>query len=185
MIYRGNLSRATIQLVDQTFPPHPSFAKAAESSRLQPLVAIELHKISRQVDVRSLLTKYRPESLRSRKNDYSLIRMLHREIIRCDYSAVHRCLLANTIPDTPLEESGVVPIHRDLDQIEASLVSENKTGTRASNSIVMALIIAGASLNVRDENGRTPLIRAATNELTDPIISLMLEFGASVQTKDR
>ncbi|KAI1641979.1 ankyrin repeat-containing domain protein [Daldinia loculata] len=184
-LQRGNLSGATIQLIDQTFLTHPTFAKAAESSRLQPLVAIELHKISRQLDVRSLLTKYRPKSLRSRENYYSLTRMLHHAITECDHSAVHRCLLANTTPDTPLEESGVVPIHRALNQIEASLVSENKTATRASNSIVMALLIAGASLKVRDENGRTPLIRAAMNEMPDSIISLMLEFGASVQTKDR
>ncbi|KAK6950595.1 hypothetical protein Daesc_007119 [Daldinia eschscholtzii] len=169
----------------QTFLTHPSFAKAAEPSRLQPLVAVELHQISGRLDVRSLLAKYRTKSPRSRENDHSLTRMLHHAITGCDHHAVHRCLLAKTSPDTPLEESGVVPIHRALGQVGAALALENKAAIKNSTSIVMALLIAGASLKAQDENGRTPLIRATMNELPDSIISLMLEFGASVTAKDR
>ncbi|KAI1466260.1 ankyrin repeat-containing domain protein [Daldinia caldariorum] len=183
-LQRGILSGATIQLIDQTFLTHPSFTKIVESSRLQPLVAIELRETSKQPDVRSLLSKYRSKSLRPRENDHSLTRMLHHAITGWDYNAVHRCLLAKTNPDTPLEESGIAPIHRALGRIEVALASENKTAVRTSTSIVMALLIAGASLKVRDENGRTPLIRATMNEMPDTLISLMLEFGACPDAKD-
>ncbi|KAI1808800.1 ankyrin repeat-containing domain protein [Daldinia bambusicola] len=37
---------------------------------------------------------------------------------------------------------------------------------------------------MRDENGRTPLIWAAMNEMPDSLISLMLEFGACTEAKD-
>ncbi|KAI2464017.1 ankyrin repeat-containing domain protein [Annulohypoxylon bovei var. microspora] len=124
--------------------------KTTDSSRLQPLVAVDLHK-------------YRTKRTISRESESKLNRRLHEAITRCDDGA----------PDTPLEQSRLVPIHRALGQVEASLASGNITAAGASASIVTALVIAGARLQALDEDGRTPLIRAVMNEMPDSLISLL------------
>lgn len=187
----GNLSQATIQLLDQTFLKKPASRQAvvssmsSRSSRLQPLVAIELYKLSDQLDVRQLFVKYRPKSGCTYKVGSRLTRKLHEAITRCDYNALHKCLSNKVDPNAQLEQWGILPIHRALDQVEGSLTSNNRTTVGASTSIVTALVIAGADLRALDENGRTPLLRAVMNEMPDSLISLMLEFGASANAKDK
>ncbi|KAI1098382.1 ankyrin repeat-containing domain protein [Jackrogersella minutella] len=182
---RGSLLGATIKLVDQTTLVHRSSAKTTESSRMQPLVAIELHKVSDQPGVRRLLVKYRTKRTVSYETASKLSCKLHEAITRCDHNAVHKCLLSKANPDMPVEQSRVVPIHRALTQAEVSLASGNKVAFRASASIVTALVIAGAKLQAPDENGRTPLTRAVMNEMPDSLISLMLESKVSVNAKDK
>ncbi|KAK8073456.1 hypothetical protein PG994_004355 [Apiospora phragmitis] len=55
--------------------------------------------------------------------------------------------------------------------------------SRASKSvlsILTALIVSGSNLRVRDEYGRTPLIRAVKGDMGDSIVSLMLEYGGNL-----
>ncbi|KAI1451815.1 ankyrin repeat-containing domain protein [Annulohypoxylon moriforme] len=184
-LQRGTLLGATIQLVDQTTLMHDSSVKTTESSRLQPLVAVDLHKVSDQPDIRRLLVKYRNKRTLSQESESKLNRKLHEAITRCDHSSVHKCLLSKAKPDMPLEQSRLVPIHRALGQVEASLASGNTTAAGASASIMTALVLAGATLQTIDEDGRTPLIRAVMNEMPDSLISLLLEFGTPVNARDR
>lgn len=184
-LQRGNLTKATIQLVDQGSLTHRSFVKGAESSRLLPLVAVELRKVSDQQDLRQLLVKYRPKRQGSHQATSKLTRKLHEAISKRDHGAVHKCLSTNANPDAPLHNLGIVPIHRALNQVEESLASDNKMEATTSASIVTALIIAGASLQAVDDDGRTPLMRVVMNAMSDSIVSLMLEFGALVNAKDR
>ncbi|KAI1371125.1 ankyrin repeat-containing domain protein [Hypoxylon crocopeplum] len=188
----GNLSEATIQLSDQIPVTHLQIRKAEEPSRLQPLVAIQLHKISEQPDIRQLFARYRQVFAKYRQRRANphesgsrLTRKLHEAITKHDHGAVHKSLSAKASPHLPLDQSGTLPIHRALDQVESSLASANKAAAGASASIVTALVIAGAHLRSPDENGRTPLVRAVMNEMPDSLISLMLEFGASANAKDR
>ncbi|KAI0879933.1 ankyrin repeat-containing domain protein [Annulohypoxylon maeteangense] len=164
---------------------HRSSVKTTESSRLQPLVAVDLHKVSNQPDIRRLLVKYRNKRIISQESESKLNRKLHEAITRCDHGSVHKCLLSKAKPDTPLEQSRLAPIHRALSQVEASLASGNTTAAAASASIVTALVLAGATLQTLDEDGRTPLIRAVMNEMPDSLISLLLEFGTPVNVRDR
>ncbi|KAI0003904.1 ankyrin repeat-containing domain protein [Xylariaceae sp. FL0662B] len=149
------------------------------------MVAIGLHKISHQPDIRLQLAKYRPKRARPYKVESKLIRKLHQGIDRCDYGAVHKCLSDKVNPNTPLEPLGIIPIHRALNRVEISLASHDDVAARESASIVTALVVAGARLEVLDEHGRSPLIRAVKNEMPDSLVALMLEFGASVNATDR
>ncbi|XDG03818.1 hypothetical protein ABKA04_003433 [Annulohypoxylon sp. FPYF3050] len=184
-LQRGSLLGATIRLVDQTELMHCSSGKATESSRLQPLVAVDLRKVSNQPDIRRLLVKYRNKRTISQESESKLNSKLHEAITRCDHNSVHKCLLSKAKPDKPLDQSRLVPIHRALSQVEASLASGNTTAAGASASIVTALVLAGAKLHALDEDGRTPLIRAVMNEMPDSLISLLLEFGTPVDARDR
>ncbi|KAL7622712.1 hypothetical protein AAE478_006390 [Parahypoxylon ruwenzoriense] len=183
--FSGNLLEATIQLLEQSSLTQLSPNKPAAPSRLQPVLTIELPKLSDKPDIRRLLVKYRPKGTGSVETKPKLIRKLHDAITKCDHNAVHKCLATKVDPNAQLEQCGIVPIHRALDWVEASLASDNKVAARVSALIVTALVIAGADLKALDENGRTPLIRAAINEMPSSLISLMLEFGASVNAKDR
>ncbi|KAI1394453.1 ankyrin repeat-containing domain protein [Hypoxylon trugodes] len=183
-LQRGSLFGATIQLVDSNSAICRPFERITGPSGLQPLVAIELRKVSAQPDVRHLLVKYRPKRKHTRERGHKFVRKLHEAISKRDHSAVHKSLSAKVSPNTPLEHSGSVPIHQALGEVEASLASDNKTAAGISASIVTALVVAGANLQTLDENGRTPLIRAVMNEMPDSLITLMLEFGALVNAKD-
>ncbi|KAI5856205.1 ankyrin repeat-containing domain protein [Durotheca rogersii] len=88
-------------------------------------------------------------------------------------------------PNAQLEQVGTSPVHQALDTVEASLACDNVAAARASTSIVTDLVIAGADLHELDEHGRTPLIRAAMNEMPSFLVSLMLEFGSSANARDR
>ncbi|KAI1081518.1 ankyrin repeat-containing domain protein [Whalleya microplaca] len=181
----GNLLEATIQLFDQSTLTLLPSEKSAEPSRLRPMVAISLHKVSRQRDIQQQLAKYRPKHARPHKVESKRIRKLHNAIDRCNYGAVHKCLSDKVNPNTPLEPLGVMPIHRAFNQVEISLASDDEVAARESASIVTALVVAGARLEVLDEHGRSPLICAVKNEMSDSLITLMLEFGASVNATDR
>ncbi|ORY68952.1 ankyrin repeat-containing domain protein, partial [Pseudomassariella vexata] len=50
--------------------------------------------------------------------------------------------------------------------------------------IINALVLAGANLQAVDEHGRTPLIRAVKDEMSDSLVTLLLEFGARVNATD-
>ncbi|XXH04077.1 hypothetical protein Hte_010488 [Hypoxylon texense] len=181
----GSLLGTTIQLFDQTSTSKSSSKKPATPSRLQPLVAIQLHKISEQPDTRQLHIKYRPERNGPSKIASKHIHELHEAIAGCDHNAVHKCLSKKADPNARLEPSEILPIHLALSLVEASVSSNNKTAAGASASIVTTLVIAGADLRAVDENGRTPLIRAVMNEMSDSLITLMLELKAPVKAIDR
>ena len=51
-------------------------------------------------------------------------------------------------------------------------------------SIVSALVDAGAVLDIRDENGWTPLIYASSNGHLETVRALVEECGANVEAKD-
>ncbi|KAI1767122.1 ankyrin repeat-containing domain protein [Hypoxylon sp. FL1150] len=180
----GNLLGTTIQLFDQTSTTKSPSKKSSTPSRLQPLVAIQLHKISDQPETRQLHIKYRPDRDDPNKTGSRFAHELHEAIAGCDRNAVHRCLAKKADPNAQLDPAGVLPIHLALSLVEASLASDNKTAAGASASIVTALVIAGANLRALDENERTPLIRAVMNEMSDSLISLMLEQKASVKAID-
>lgn len=185
--YSGSLLGTTIQLFDHT-PTSKKAAKAARAatpSRLQPLVAIQLHKISDQPDTRQLHIKYRPERNGSSKTGTKHVHELHEAIAGCDHNAVHKLLSKKADPNARLEPSGILPIHLALSLVEASLSSNNKAAAGASASIVTTLVIAGANLRALDENERTPLIRAVMNEMSDSLITLMLELKAPVKAIDK
>lgn len=182
--YSGNLLGTTIQLFDQTATPKSPSKKSTTPSRLQPRVAIQPHKISDRPETRQLHIKYRPDRNDPNKTGSKYVHELHEAIAGCDRNAVHKCLAKKADPNAQLDPAGVLPIHLALSLVEASLSADNKTAAGASASIVTALVIAGANLRALDENERTPLIRAVMNEMSDSLISLMLEQKASVKAID-
>ena len=51
--------------------------------------------------------------------------------------------------------------------------------------MLIALIKAGADVNAKDSQGRTPLIWAASETHNPDVIKILLDFGADPKVKDR
>lgn len=67
-----------------------------------------------------------------------------------------------------------------LAQMDAMKGYNDSKDTKGVLSILTALIVSGSNLRVRDEEGRTPLIRAVKGDMGDSIVSLMLEYGGNL-----
>ncbi|KAK8876912.1 ankyrin repeat-containing domain protein [Apiospora arundinis] len=67
-----------------------------------------------------------------------------------------------------------------LAQMDAMKGYCDSKDAKAVLSILTALIVSGANLRVRDEEGRTPLIRAVKGDMGDCLVSLLLEYGGNL-----
>jgi ankyrin repeat protein len=177
----GNLSYAAIQLGDGSSIINE---KLRDLSRPHPQVAVGLRRYSEKPSVQSLLAKFGTRNMRSPKTDPKVMRKLHQAIDNCDYNTVHKCLANKADPNEPARNSTTTPLFRALDQAEQCVASDDATVSRNSVSIVTALILAGADLRAVDQDGRTPLTRAVKGDMTDSLVTLMLERGAEVNATD-
>ncbi|KAH7025755.1 ankyrin repeat-containing domain protein [Microdochium trichocladiopsis] len=148
-------------------------------------IEINFPQLSDKSQVQQLLTKFRQKSGRSAKDELKSLRKLHEGIDRCDYKACHKALADKANPNAGLKPTSLTPIHRALDRAEKCIESDDKAAATEAIRIVSALVIAGSDLEVRDNEGRSPLIRVAKGEMTDDLASLMIDFGANVNAVDK
>ncbi|KAK8071267.1 hypothetical protein PG997_011470 [Apiospora hydei] len=130
---------------------------------------------------------------------------LHDAIAKCDYPAVYKYLADGADPNATLKGSTITPLHRALDlmdemdgsgsdsekpskgaaftilaQMDAMKGYHDRRDAKGVLSILTALIVSGSNLRVRDDFGRTPLMRAVKGDMGDSIVSLMLEYGGNL-----
>ncbi|KAK7974458.1 hypothetical protein PG989_016306 [Apiospora arundinis] len=175
-----------------------STEKFANSSRQGPRVALDLRRqcISPKVQ-RLSSTINHPDRDRPHRADTRSTKKLHDAISKCDYPSVYKYLADGADPNATLKATNITPLHRALDLMEKMRGSEGGTFTilaqmdamkgycdskdaKAVLSILTALIVSGANLRVRDEEGRTPLIRAVKGDMGDCLVSLLLEYGGNL-----
>ncbi|KAK8102473.1 hypothetical protein PG984_015619 [Apiospora sp. TS-2023a] len=181
--------------------------KSSNGSRLGPRVALDLRRQSISPKVQRLSsTINHPDRERPHRADTRSTKKLHDAITKCDYPSVYKYLADGADPNATLKGSTITPLHRALDLMDvvetagSGSDSEKPKGTtftllaqmdamkgfhdsrdsKAVLSILTALIVSGSNLRVRDEFGRTPLIRAVKGDMGDTIVSLMLEYGGNL-----
>lgn len=189
--------------------------KTANGSRLGPRVALDLRRQSVSPKVQRLSsTINHPDRERPHRADTRSTKKLHDAIAKCDYPSVYKYLADGADPNATLKNSTITPLHRALDlmeevvdgsgsesekpskgatftilaQMDAMKGFHNSRDPKGVLSILTALIVSGSNLRVRDESGRTPLMRAVKGDMGDRIVSLMLEYGGNlvnVQDKEQ
>ncbi|KAJ1326332.1 serine/threonine-protein phosphatase 6 regulatory ankyrin repeat subunit A [Microdochium nivale] len=132
-----------------------------------------------------LLSKFRPKTGVSGKDELKHVRKLHEGIDKCDYRACHKALADKVDLNAALKPNSLTPIHRALSKAEASIASDDNIAAGDSIKIISLLVTAGADLALRDVEGRTPLIRVAKGEMTDRLATLMIKSGANVNEVDK
>lgn len=178
----GVLSNVKVQLHQPS--PSSSTEKLGGISQLQPKIAMSLTKQSTRPHIQQQMARIKPKSSRSFRLESKLTKKLHEGITNGDYGVICKALSDKADPNANLKGTKIAPIHHALSQTEAALGCEDDIASRDLILIVIALVLAGADLQVVDEEHRTPLIRAVKGEMGDGLVALMLEYGSSVNATD-
>ncbi|KAK7947004.1 uncharacterized protein PG986_011325 [Apiospora aurea] len=183
-----------------------STEKFANSSRLGPRVVLDLRRQEINSKVQRLsATINHPDREMPCRADTRSTKKLHDAIAKCNYPAVYKYLADGADPNATLKGSTITPLHRALDlmdemdgsgsdsekpskgtaftilaQMDAMKGYHDRRDAKGVLSILTALIVSGSNLRVRDDFGRTPLMRAVKGDMGDSIVSLMLEYGGNL-----
>ena len=144
----------------------------------RPKVKIRVKRVSDNPKVAEYFAKLASKRGTKRIKDQESLQKLHRAIVDEDSAEVRRLLDRGVDPDSPLTDEGLTPIHRAIDHLE-SLKEDNQSGGK-KDTILLALIAAGAQLEVRDARGYTPLARMTWSSF---FTALLCESGANPRAR--
>ena len=144
--------------------------------------------------------------LRLERHQYALDRQLIAALAKGDDKQALALVNAGADPNTPwdptpmpsLSQLAKQVLHRIPPSVKTSYIAFDEVcdfamspyfpkrepgATTASNPLIRAMLQRGANVNVKNPEGRTPLMLAANDEYAD-MVPLLLERGADVNARD-